>query len=53
MRVIETDRSVDTLDVEIDQDSFHLLARYHPTTGDLRFITMVEGKIIRHIAVEH
>ena len=41
MRVIEHDRSVDTLDVEIDEDSLHLLARYHPTAGDLRFITTV------------
>jgi phosphate transport system protein len=41
MRVIENDRSVDTLDVEIDEDSLHLLALYHPTAGDLRFITTV------------
>jgi len=41
MRVIENDRSVDTLDVEIEEDSLHLLARYHPTAGDLRFITTV------------
>ena len=41
MRVIENDRLVDTLDVEIDEDSLHLLARYHPTAGDLRFVTTV------------
>lgn len=39
--VIENDRSVDTLDVEIDEDSLRLLALYHPTAGDLRFITTV------------
>jgi phosphate transport system protein len=41
MRVIETDRSVDTLDVEIDEDSLRLLALHHPTAGDLRFVTTV------------
>jgi phosphate transport system protein len=41
MRVIENDRSVDTLDVEIDETCLRLLAQYHPTAGDLRFITTV------------
>lgn len=41
MRVIQNDRAVDKLDIEIDEDSLHLLALYHPTAGDLRFITTV------------
>jgi phosphate transport system protein len=41
MRVIQNDQAVDRLDVEIDEDSLHLLALYHPTAGDLRFITTV------------
>ena len=41
MRVIENDRSVDTLDVEIDETCLRLLVQYHPTAGDLRFITTV------------
>lgn len=41
MRVIQKDQAVDKLDLEIDEDSLHLLALYHPTAGDLRFITTV------------
>jgi phosphate transport system protein len=41
MRVIQNDQAVDKLDLEIDKDSLHLLALYHPTAGDLRFITTV------------
>ncbi len=41
MRVIQNDQAVDKLDIEIDEDSLHLLALYHPTAGDLRFITTV------------
>lgn len=41
MRVIQNDQAVDRLDIEIDEDSLHLLALYHPTAGDLRFITTV------------
>ena len=40
-QVIENDRSVDTLDVEINEENLRLLALYHPTAGDLRFITTV------------
>jgi phosphate transport system protein len=41
MRAIQNDQAVDKLDIEIDEDSLHLLALYHPTAGDLRFITTV------------
>ena len=39
-RVIEHDRMVNTLDVEIDEESIRLIALRQPKAGDLRFITM-------------
>ena len=41
MQIVERDVSVDKLDVEIDETCLRLLAQYHPTAGDLRFITTV------------
>ena len=41
MRVIENDRTINQLDVDIDEDSLNFLARHHPTAGDLRFVTTV------------
>jgi phosphate transport system protein len=38
-RVIENDRSVNALDVEVDEDCLRLLALHQPAAGDLRFIT--------------
>ncbi len=38
-RVIENDRRVNTLDVEIDEACLELLALYQPAARDLRFIT--------------
>ena len=37
--VIEADRQVNTLDVEIDEMSLDLLARFQPAARDLRFVT--------------
>jgi phosphate transport system protein len=37
--VIDNDRTVNTLDVEIDEDSIRLIALRQPMAGDLRFIT--------------
>src|SRR5574342_1067765 len=37
--VIESDRQVNTYDVEIDEKCVELLALHQPTAGDLRFIT--------------
>ena len=37
--VIEADRAIDALEVSIDEQCIHLLARYQPAAGDLRFIT--------------
>lgn len=39
-RVIENDRLVNTLDVEIDEESIRLIALRQPKAKDLRFITM-------------
>ena len=39
-RVIDHDRMVNTLDVEIDEESIRLIALRQPKAGDLRFITM-------------
>lgn len=39
-KVIDNDRLVNTLDVEIDEDSIRLIALRQPKAGDLRFITM-------------
>jgi phosphate transport system protein len=39
-RIIEHDRMVNTLDVEIDEESIRLIALRQPKAGDLRFITM-------------
>jgi phosphate transport system protein len=39
-RIIEHDRLVNTLDVEIDEESIRLIALRQPMAGDLRFITM-------------
>ena len=38
-QVIENDRSVNTLDVEIDEMALECLARYQPIAKDLRFVT--------------
>ncbi|HXX57030.1 MAG TPA: phosphate signaling complex protein PhoU [Thermodesulfovibrionales bacterium] len=38
-RVIERDHQVNTLDVEIDEESIRLIALMQPKAGDLRFIT--------------
>lgn len=38
-RVIENDHFVNTLDVEIDEESIRLIALRQPKAGDLRFIT--------------
>lgn len=38
-RVIDNDRLVNTLDVEIDEESIRLIALRQPMAGDLRFIT--------------
>lgn len=37
--VVESDRSIDALEVSIDEQCIHLLARYQPAASDLRFIT--------------
>ena len=37
--VVESDHSVNALEVSIDEQCIQLLARYHPAAGDLRFIT--------------
>jgi phosphate transport system protein len=39
-RVIDNDRLVNTLDVEIDEESIRLIALRQPKATDLRFITM-------------
>jgi phosphate transport system protein len=39
IRVVENDRPVNKLDVEIDEACLSLLALHQPTAGDLRFIT--------------
>jgi phosphate transport system protein len=39
-RIIDNDRLVNTLDVEIDEESIRLIALRQPKAGDLRFITM-------------
>lgn len=38
-RIIDNDRLVNTLDVEIDEESIRLIALRQPMAGDLRFIT--------------
>ena len=38
-RIIENDHLVNTLDVEIDEESIRLIALRQPKAGDLRFIT--------------
>ncbi len=38
-KIIEDDRFVNTLDVEIDEESIRLIALRQPKAGDLRFIT--------------
>lgn len=38
-RVIDNDRIINTLDVEIDEESIRLIALRQPKAGDLRFIT--------------
>lgn len=38
-RIIENDRVINTLDVEIDEESIRLIALRQPMAGDLRFIT--------------
>ncbi|MBI2342570.1 MAG: phosphate transport system regulatory protein PhoU, partial [Deltaproteobacteria bacterium] len=38
-KVIEVDHSVNALEVAIDEQCIHLLARYQPAASDLRFIT--------------
>ena len=38
-RVIDNDRIVNTLDVEIDEESIRLIALRQPKAGDLRFVT--------------
>src|SRR5574340_198934 len=40
INVIDNDRLVNTLDVEIDEESIRLIALRQPKAGDLRFITM-------------
>lgn len=39
-RIIDNDRVINTLDVEIDEESIRLIALRQPKAGDLRFITM-------------
>jgi len=39
IRVVENDRLINMLDIEIDEACLRLLALRHPTAGDLRFIT--------------
>ena len=39
VQIIENDRQINTLDVEMDEECLRLLALYQPTAGDLRFIT--------------
>lgn len=39
-RIIANDRVINTLDVEIDEESIRLIALRQPKAGDLRFITM-------------
>ena len=39
-KIIDNDRLVNTLDVEIDEESIRLIALRQPKAGDLRFITM-------------
>ena len=38
-RVIEADHAINALEVSIDEQCIHLLARYQPAASDLRFIT--------------
>jgi phosphate transport system protein len=38
-KIIENDRRVNALDVEVDEDCLRLLALHQPTARDLRFIT--------------
>ncbi len=38
-RIIENDHLINTLDVEIDEESIRLIALRQPKAGDLRFIT--------------
>lgn len=38
-KIIENDRRVNAMDVEVDEDCLRLLALHQPTAGDLRFIT--------------
>ncbi len=38
-KIMESDRSVNALEVAIDEQCIELLARYQPAAGDLRFIT--------------
>ena len=38
-QIIEADHSVNALEMSIDEQCIHLLARYQPAAGDLRFIT--------------
>ncbi len=38
-KVIDNDRLINTLDVEIDEESIRLIALRQPMAGDLRFIT--------------
>jgi phosphate transport system protein len=40
VKVIDNDRVVNTLDVEIDEESIRLIALRQPKASDLRFITM-------------
>ena len=40
VNVIDNDRVVNTLDVEIDEESIRLIALRQPKASDLRFITM-------------
>ena len=42
-KVIEADKAVDELEVEIDEKCVDLLARFQPMAGDLRFLTMTMG----------
>ena len=39
IKVIDNDRIINTLDVEIDEESIRLIALKQPMAGDLRFIT--------------
>jgi phosphate transport system protein len=38
-KIIEADHSVNAFEMSIDEHCIHLLARYQPAAGDLRFIT--------------